>query len=240
MVRDRDRLLRHASFRARTNPCRGSRPPPATNASAAGGCSRKWGRTAAHPDAVPALHRRGGVGAGVQAGGMNRPNFMPLGVIAGLVVLVADQVSKWWVLQCAGPAGAAPDRAAAGAEPDHGVESRGDVRPAERPWQPGGMCSWRRSRWRSSSRWGSGCAGRRSRWWRWRSGRSPAGRLATSSIGVRYGAVVDFIHAHVKGHGAILVRVQRGRRRDRLRGRGADPGYHNCRSGGKERDHVPT
>jgi signal peptidase II len=29
---------------------------------------------------------------------MNRPSFMPLGLIAGLVVLVADQLSKWWVL----------------------------------------------------------------------------------------------------------------------------------------------
>jgi signal peptidase II len=29
---------------------------------------------------------------------MNRANFMPLGLIAGLVVLVADQASKWWVL----------------------------------------------------------------------------------------------------------------------------------------------
>ncbi len=29
---------------------------------------------------------------------MNRPNLMPLGVIAGLVVLLGDQFSKWWVL----------------------------------------------------------------------------------------------------------------------------------------------
>jgi signal peptidase II len=29
---------------------------------------------------------------------MNRPNFLPLGLIAGLAVLVADQFSKWWVL----------------------------------------------------------------------------------------------------------------------------------------------
>jgi signal peptidase II len=29
---------------------------------------------------------------------MNRPNFLPLGLIAALVVLVADQFSKWWVL----------------------------------------------------------------------------------------------------------------------------------------------
>ena len=29
---------------------------------------------------------------------MTRPNFMPFGLIAGLVVLAADQLSKWWVL----------------------------------------------------------------------------------------------------------------------------------------------
>jgi signal peptidase II len=29
---------------------------------------------------------------------MSRPNLMPLGLVAGLIVLVADQVSKWWVL----------------------------------------------------------------------------------------------------------------------------------------------
>ncbi len=29
---------------------------------------------------------------------MNRPNFVPAGLIAGLIVLAADQLSKWWVL----------------------------------------------------------------------------------------------------------------------------------------------
>jgi signal peptidase II len=29
---------------------------------------------------------------------MTRPNLMPLGLIAALVVLVADQLSKWWIL----------------------------------------------------------------------------------------------------------------------------------------------
>jgi signal peptidase II len=29
---------------------------------------------------------------------MTRPNLMPFGLIAGLLVLVADQASKWWVL----------------------------------------------------------------------------------------------------------------------------------------------
>jgi signal peptidase II len=30
---------------------------------------------------------------------VTRSNFMPLGVIAGLLVLVADQLSKWWILK---------------------------------------------------------------------------------------------------------------------------------------------
>jgi signal peptidase II len=34
----------------------------------------------------------------VQAGDMTRPNFIPFGLTAGLVVLAADQLSKWWVL----------------------------------------------------------------------------------------------------------------------------------------------
>jgi signal peptidase II len=29
---------------------------------------------------------------------MNRSNYMPLGLVAGLIVLLADQGSKWWVL----------------------------------------------------------------------------------------------------------------------------------------------
>jgi signal peptidase II len=29
---------------------------------------------------------------------MTRPNLMPLGLIAGVIVLAADQLSKWWVL----------------------------------------------------------------------------------------------------------------------------------------------
>ena len=29
---------------------------------------------------------------------MNRPNVLPLGLLAGLVVFAADQLSKWWVL----------------------------------------------------------------------------------------------------------------------------------------------
>jgi lipoprotein signal peptidase len=34
----------------------------------------------------------------VQAGVVTRTNFLPLGVIAALLVLVADQASKWWIL----------------------------------------------------------------------------------------------------------------------------------------------
>jgi signal peptidase II len=34
----------------------------------------------------------------VQAGDVMRPNLMPVGLIAGLIVLAADQASKWWVL----------------------------------------------------------------------------------------------------------------------------------------------
>ena len=29
---------------------------------------------------------------------MSRPNFMLLGLVTGLIVLIADQLSKWWVL----------------------------------------------------------------------------------------------------------------------------------------------
>ena len=29
---------------------------------------------------------------------MNRPNYLPFGLLAALVVLAADQASKWWVL----------------------------------------------------------------------------------------------------------------------------------------------
>jgi signal peptidase II len=29
---------------------------------------------------------------------MNRPNFLPLGLLAGAIILAADQASKWWIL----------------------------------------------------------------------------------------------------------------------------------------------
>jgi len=44
---------------------------------------------------------RGRVRSDVQTG-VTRPNFLPLGIIAGLIVLAADQASKWWVLNVLG------------------------------------------------------------------------------------------------------------------------------------------
>src|SRR6195952_2000005 len=102
MGRDRDRLLP-------TDRAGHGRPPvegharlrrqmrPLLESADGSGIERRPPRT------VPARLGRGGVGTGVQAGGMNRPNFMPptfmpIGVIAGLLVLAADQASKWWVL----------------------------------------------------------------------------------------------------------------------------------------------
>ena len=29
---------------------------------------------------------------------MSRPNFLPLGLLVGTIVLAADQASKWWIL----------------------------------------------------------------------------------------------------------------------------------------------
>src|ERR1700722_18259401 len=97
MVRDRDRLIRTDRSGHGRTPLEGHarlrrQMRPLLEGSNGGGIERYPPRT------VSALHGRGGVGAGVQAGGMNRPGFMSLGLIAGLVVLVADQVSKWWVL----------------------------------------------------------------------------------------------------------------------------------------------
>ena len=40
---------------------------------------------------------RSRVGTDVQTS-VTRPNFLPLGAIAALIVLAADQASKWWVL----------------------------------------------------------------------------------------------------------------------------------------------
>src|SRR4051794_484502 len=97
MVRDRDRPLRtdraghgrtpvegHARLRRQMRPMR----------EGAGGSGVERGP----PRTVSALRGRGGVGTGVQAGGMTRSNFFPLGIVAALVVLVADQASKWWIL----------------------------------------------------------------------------------------------------------------------------------------------
>ena len=97
MDRDRDRLLRtdraghgrdpvegHARLRRQMRPLLES--PDGS------------GNERVPPRAVSALRGRGGVGPGVQAGGMTRTNYFPLGLIAGLIVLAADQASKWWVM----------------------------------------------------------------------------------------------------------------------------------------------
>src|SRR3978361_2390916 len=97
MARDRDRPLRNARAGHGRTPSEGHarlrrQMRPLLESAAGGGVERY------PPLTVPALHGRGGVGTGLQAGRMNRPNLMPFGLIAGLLVLVADQLSKWWVL----------------------------------------------------------------------------------------------------------------------------------------------
>ena len=95
------------------------------------------------------------------------------------------------------PAGDRPDRAAAGAEPHHGVEPRRHLRPADR-LRPVELPAARRRRARGGRRPRRlaaprrVAAGRRSR-----SAPSSAARSATSIDRLRFGAVVDFIHAHV-------------------------------------------
>src|ERR1700679_2271027 len=97
MGRDRDRLLRtdraghgrtpvegHARLRRQMRPLL---------ASADGSGVERH-----PPRPLSAMLGRGRLGRGVQAGEMNRPNFLALGVIAALLLLLADQASKWWVL----------------------------------------------------------------------------------------------------------------------------------------------
>ena len=156
MGRDRDRLLRtdraghgrtpvegHARLRRQMRPLL---------ASADGSGIER------HPPrpVSPLLGRRG-VGPGVQAGDMTRANFMPLGVIAALLVLVADQASKWWILNVLD----LPDLRQVVLLPvlnltmvwNHGR----DLRPAERPGRSGAMSSLPASPWPSSWLWVSGC-----------------------------------------------------------------------------------
>src|ERR1700735_3788265 len=97
MVRDRDRLLRTDRVGHGRTPVEGHarlrrQMRPLLEGSAGSGIEFQ------PPHPLSALRGRGGVGAGVQAGHMNRPNFLPIGLIAGLLVLLADQLSKWWVL----------------------------------------------------------------------------------------------------------------------------------------------
>src|SRR5690606_172525 len=52
------------------------------------------------PRPVSALRRRGGVRPGLPAHlTMGATRALRIGLIAGLIVLIADQVSKWWVLE---------------------------------------------------------------------------------------------------------------------------------------------
>src|ERR1700733_3176272 len=97
MGRDRDRLLRTDRAGHGRTPVEGHarrrRPMrPLLESTDGGGVERH------PPHPVSAMLGRNRIGTGVQAGGMNRANFLPLGVIAALLVLVADQASKWWVL----------------------------------------------------------------------------------------------------------------------------------------------
>ncbi len=124
MDRDRDRLLRtdraghgrdpvegHARLRRQMRPLLES--PDGS------------GNERVPPRAVPALRGRGGVGPGVQAGGMTRPDLHSAGTDRR-----ADRPGGGPGEQVVGaararPAGAAAGRAAAGAEPDDGVEHAG-------------------------------------------------------------------------------------------------------------------
>src|SRR6201996_1748773 len=97
MGRDRDRLLRTDRAGHGRTPVEGParlrrQMRPLLESTHGSGDERDPSRS------VPALRGRSGLRPGVQAGGMNRTSFLPLGVIAALVVLVADQASKWWVL----------------------------------------------------------------------------------------------------------------------------------------------
>src|ERR1700733_7522225 len=97
MVRDRDRLLRNNRVGHGRIPSEGHarlrrEMRPLLESAAGSGVERQPSH------AVPALLGRGGIGTGVQEDAMTRPKLMPFGLIAGLLVLVADQASKWWVL----------------------------------------------------------------------------------------------------------------------------------------------
>ena len=115
---------------------------------------------------------------------MTRRGRIALGIGTAVLVLAADQASKWWVLHVLDLPRARHRRAAAGAEPDDGVEPRRHLRAAQLARRPGArrllgigallvVVGARRL-----------AAPRRAeRWSRWRSARSPAARSATSSTG---------------------------------------------------------
>ena len=128
---------------------------------------------------------------------LTRDRHTPLGLLAALVVLAADQASKYWMLHVLDLPALRPGRAAAGARPDHGVEPRRHLRPAGRL-----RGVEQRGRWACSP---SCVVAALGVWLRRAESRLVAaalGAIAGGAVGnvidrVRFGAVVDFIHAHV-------------------------------------------
>ena len=74
-------------------------------------CARCWrvltevGSNATHPTLCLRCADAVELGLVCKPAGVTRTTFQPLGIVAALVVLVADQVSKWWVLNVLRPAG---------------------------------------------------------------------------------------------------------------------------------------
>ena len=103
-------------------------PPRRANATAAGACCPRSAPTMLTPRcacAAPTRSRRA-VCPGAE------PRTRPTGLIAGAGRAGGGSGEQVVGPPRARPAGPAPGRAAAGAEPDHGVEPGRDVRPAER------------------------------------------------------------------------------------------------------------
>ena len=127
---------------------------------------------------------------------MSRNKLTLLGLVAALVVLAADQASKWWILDVIHL-------------PDIGQIDLLPVLNLTMVWNRGvtfgllngsasGATSCSR---RSRSPWwplsASGFAAPNPAWWPQPSAPSWAARSATCIDRLRFGAVVDFIHAHV-------------------------------------------
>src|SRR3954471_23668094 len=97
MVRDRDRLLRTDRVGYGRTPREGhARARPQMRTLLEGPAGSGDARHAS--DAVPEMRGRSRVRPGLPHGVM-RPRLFSLGLLAGAVVLVADQASKWWILQ---------------------------------------------------------------------------------------------------------------------------------------------